>query len=448
MTIYVDSNKTGGADNGNSWTDAYLTLQQALNDAGALTEPIYVHVGASSPHAETTAADVTLSSSQADSVTSPIQIYGVDQNDSDAPVANPSAVTIEAAGGGNSITITCSAVWRGIHLSSDADDFIINTASMLYHFINCTIKAGSATGDDFSMNSNSAQYYFEGCTINVGDQIVTALSTADFVNCAITVVTSPNFSITAAFGGFIRCFGCDFSGNTSGDTIVSPATTSGCGAQFFNCDMPTTWTGSETDFAGYTSFVELNNCDDSSDYPRTEIWSKAGTVKTDTGVYITTGGWSDETANSTGTPLSQIMEPTSVCHLGGTVVGIPIAAYIDSTGQKTFTVECIDDFQTALQDDEVWLEISYHATSGQVQHSLGTSRVLLGDTPANLTAGTGTGNWTGEPASSRSVRLAVTVTVNNIGFYEARVVLGKYEANGADSNPGAAFYVAPFIDVS
>jgi hypothetical protein len=46
------------------------------------------------------------------------------------------------------------------------------------------------------------------------------------------------------------------------------------------------------------------------------------------------------------------------------------------------------------------------------------------------------------------VRLAVTVTVNNIGLYEATVVLGKYEANGADTNPGAAFYVAPLITIS
>ena len=50
MTIYVDSNKTGGADNGTSWTDAYLTFQQALNDAAALGSDIYVHTGASSPH--------------------------------------------------------------------------------------------------------------------------------------------------------------------------------------------------------------------------------------------------------------------------------------------------------------------------------------------------------------------------------------------------------------
>ena len=142
------------------------------------------------------------------------------------------------------------------------------------------------------------------------------------------------------------------------------------------------------------------------------------------------------------------MTPTGVYFQEGSFRSFPFDEYLESTGSKTFTVELIDDFETALQDDEVWLEIFYHATSGQIKQSVGTTRVLPGSTVATLSAGTGTGNWTGEPTSSRSVKLAVTATVNNIGDYSAVVHLGKYEANGADTNPGAALYVAPILTIS
>jgi hypothetical protein len=307
--------------------------------------------------------------------------------------------------------------------------------------------AGTTTGDNLLFNAATSFYHFDGCVLTAGDKLELGGGAAEFIDCVFDLGVSPNIAQSVSEGSYHRFRGCDFSANTAGDTIVSPSTTAGGWIEFANCDMPTTWTGSQIDHGTYGG-TQFYNCDDSSDYPRTESYQRHGTVKTDTGVYITTGGWSDETANSTGTPLSHIMEPDTTVDVGMTLNSFPIVAYIDSTGSKTFTVECIDDFETTLQDDEVWLEIAYHATSGQVQHSLGTSRVLLGDTPANLTAGVGTGSWTGEPASSRSVRLAVTVTVNNIGLYEATVVLGKYEANGADTNPGAAFYVAPLITIS
>ena len=94
------------------------------------------------------------------------------------------------------------------------------------------------------------------------------------------------------------------------------------------------------------------------------------------------------------------------------------------------------------------MELLWLGTSGQIRQDFSSSRVASPDTPANLAAGTGAGNWTGEPTSSRSVKLALTETVNVIGMVQITVYLAKYEVNGADGNPGAALYVAPKVTVS
>lgn len=115
MTIFVDN--VGGDDTtGNDPATAFATIQQALDDAGALTEDIFVHVGASNPHTETYSASQTLSSSQADTVENAIHVYGVDFNASNAFVPTPStAITFGVTASANDITITASVVWNGIY---------------------------------------------------------------------------------------------------------------------------------------------------------------------------------------------------------------------------------------------------------------------------------------------------------------------------------------------
>lgn len=446
-----------GDNDGTSWPNAYRdspgALQVALN-AWLTGDKIYVHMGASSPSAETTAADLTLSSTAADTKLDPIRIFGVDKDNSDAPVETPSTPTVEVTGV-SSLTITCHAIWQGLYLAvaDGGNDFNLTLADLVYHFISCRLKAGNVGGDDFFFNGNATEYLFEKSIITVGDQMRNMSAIAIFKDTVISILGNGPHITTTTTHQRAEYDGCNFSGSTAGKVFVSVQTGRPNDYWFRNCKMPATWIGKQGTFPDYHSAVRYLNCDDSDDYPRTEIYTKAGDVKTDTGVFISSGGWSDETANASGVPLSLKLTPTDEIHEGGTLNSFPpIDEYLDDTpGSHTFTVQLIDDFENPLQNDRVWLEVFYSETAGQVKQSLGTSRVVPGDTPADLDAGTGLANWTGEPAKTikpRSVELALTVTTGLIGWYSAVVRLAKYEANDANGDAGAGLWVAPLLTVS
>ena len=445
MTIYVNSNASG-LDDGSSQANAFATLQQGLDHANALTDNIFMHVG-TTPHNEA-ANGFTFTSAQADSKTAILNIYGVDFGNSEAFVSvrdgAHGGLNIDNTGTGD-LTFSVNAAWHGIEFDS-VDDTFINTSNITSSFHGCKFTAGTASGDDMTVGENNSSVLLVDCIIIVGDQI-SFNGIVEFRGCTITTGISPNFKGSASHH-YTKFSACDVSGITSGDTIFDISGLGSGSYFFYDTDMPASWTGISGTWDNYAQEVLFANCDDSSEYYRTEYYCKSGDVKTDTAVNITTSGWSDETGAASGTALSHIMTPTSLINFGHPLPGFAIPAYLDSTGSKTFTVELIDDFENALQDDEVWLEILYKATSGQVAQTIASTRVLLGSTVANLAAGTGTGNWTGEPTSSRSVKLATTVTIGNVGNYEARVYLAKYEANGADGNPGAALYVAPLLTIS
>jgi|GEM_PF-7025738 len=447
--IYVDD---GGSDTApyDTWAKSANALQTAL-DAWSSGDKIYVHCGSTGPHFETTSgATVVFTSSAADSPEDPIHVFGVDKDNSDAAVSLPTDKTIEVSGSNHDIQHNLSIVVSGLYYYvTDTGRNVTNSSTaVMGEFNNCRFRCGDGTASDMSNGSRDSSWRYTNCIIDIGDDLDCS-GNNEFLGCVITIGLSPNILM----GGDLRTakfIDCDFSGNTSGDTIVGVSTNRIFNMEFLNCDMPATWVAYTFLIQDQLSKITFDNCDDSNDYPRTEHYVKGGDVKTDTGVYITSGGWADETGVVSGSavPLSHKITPSVDCTMGVSVESIPLVAYVDATGSTTFTVELIDDFETALQDDEVWLDISYLGTSGQTAHTVATTQVFAGDTPANLSAGTGTGNWTGEPASSRSVKLSSTVTIGNIGFYEARVRLGKYEANGADTNPGAALYVAPLVTVS
>ena len=95
-TVYVDSN-AGGAADGTSWTDAFLTLAAALSDAGTTAGS---RVWVAENHAETQASIMTLTSKG--TAASPIEILCGDSA-AEPPTALATTGTITTTGSPNYI---------------------------------------------------------------------------------------------------------------------------------------------------------------------------------------------------------------------------------------------------------------------------------------------------------------------------------------------------------
>ena len=103
----------------------------------------------------------------------------------------------------------------------------------------------------------------------------------------------------------------------------------------------------------------------------------------------------------------------------------PIYVWVDAVGSTTFTVSILSDTgATDLQDDEVWLEIEYLEASADTDSAFANDRMAdITATPADQTNNSET--WTENLANENEQEVAVTVTVNRVGFCIGRVCLAK-----------------------
>ena len=113
----------------------------------------------------------------------------------------------------------------------------------------------------------------------------------------------------------------------------------------------------------------------------------------------------------------------------------PIYSWVDATGSTTFTVNCLWDSVTNIQNDEVWLEIEFLEASADVDSAFADDRMAdITATPADQT--TNAEVWTESLTNDNEFAVAVTVTVNRVGPVIARVCLAK---------PSTTIYVDPLI---
>lgn len=432
-TIYVNSNATGLND-GSSWADAYTTLQAALT-AWTTADIIFVHVG-TTPHNETFAANQTWTCLNA-TQSSPCLIYGVDKDNSDAALkvqdAGHGGTNIDSTGGNNDLTFDFPVVMHGIHIKS-GDDISFPDQHKIHH---SKLETGvnSTTGGLYintNLDDNDLSVY-RRCVFNMDYQVRLQGGKVQMLAPEFEAVGSPMFEHDSvnAYTHF-HVVGGDFTACAAGTDIYTfdADTDTPGGILLEHCAMPGSWSGAllNGSFTGQDGArLEMYACGVGTDFFHSEVQTRFGTVVTDDAVYED-AGWSDETGNTTGKSLSHRMEPSSAVTEEFPLEGIPLLTYVDSTGSKTVELELIENFTTALQDDELWMDIYHYDTSGQGGWELLSSQVVGGGA-ANLSAGTGLANWTGEPAGARSVKLSETVTVNNVGLLMVRVYLGKYEAD-------------------
>lgn len=220
---------------------------------------------------------------------------------------------------------------------------------------------------------------------------------------------------------FLDADGLDMSAGLSASGYIGNAGASAYAsiiAKIRNCKLPTGFTSTGALFNGTLygdhQRVELVNCDDgNTDY---KVWAETGngTITDDTGTYVTAG------AVFNGQNLSHYMAGnTNATYSGSGLVSLPMQVPVTSTGSKTFTVELLTDGQ--LTDNDVVMDITYLGDSSYPLSTFAGTQPSFVATATNLTAGTGTANWTGYATGTSglttptSSKLSKTVTINQKG---------------------------------
>lgn len=135
---------------------------------------------------------------------------------------------------------------------------------------------------------------------------------------------------------------------------------------------------------------------------------------------VRTGGASDGT---TGISCKMISSSGCIDNMFA-LESIPITGWTSSTTEKTFTIEFVHDSATALQNDEIWMELEYPADSSSGLGAIAKSKCAILGSPADTTDSSET--WTTTGLDNPNTRkLSVTVTPGKAGPITARVYLAK-----------------------
>lgn len=442
--IYVRSSDGSDGDNGSTWALAKATITgaAAIDSAG---DDIFL----SSSHAESTASAVTVN--LAGTPSSPVRI--ISANDSAEPPTTATAGASITTTGSNSLTIRGSAYFYGITFSGASgavnagivlNDIGSANARQIYEscvfrapgtgssawlgvnstissnsdpnwtkWINCTARFGRAAGGILSL---CGHFIWEGGGIESGG---TALTTALFA--------APNSGrplIVSMMGLDLSELGAACSLFTASAAALQVCTVA-------NCKLPASWSGGlVTGTKKAQGRYSMYNCDNADTNYRLWIEDYAGVILDETTI-VKTGGASDGT-----TPIAWRMTTDSNANEAASpLVSDPIAVWVDDVGSsKTIELDFIHDSATALQNDEVWIEVEYLGTSGFPLGAKATDhRATQLAFPADHASSSATWTTTGL-TNPNEQKFSVSFTPQEKGVAHIRVYVGK---------PSQTIYVDP-----
>lgn len=447
-----DLRSTTGNDvnSGANWANARATCNSAMSVAGA-GGTVYM----SQVHAESSASNITMFTSG--TVAAPLRI--VCGNDAADP---PTAVATTG-----SITTTATAV---ISMSAHTD----------VYGVKFNIGSGASNASMLATGGTGSTNRYEKCQFSLvgtgGSSFVQFGTTNNFRHSCDLVNCDFKFSNIAQkitlFGIRWRWRGGSFlAGSTTPTTMFSGFPNGGTGndmealiedvdfsqlgnfnfftgtnslepAQKFvvrNCKLPAAWSGllilNALSFP--SARVSMYNCDAGALNYKVWIEDWAGTIKDDI-TNARTGGATDGV-----TPIAWKMVSNA-----NAVVGFPRYALESDTRYRynktvgsaiTVTMEILRDSVTNLNDNEIWIDVSYLGSSAQPLGTLITDATADPlTTAAAQTASAVTWNTSGM-ANPNKQKLSVTFTPQMKGMIAAKVVLAK---------PSTTVFVDPVIVIS
>lgn len=419
--LYLQSTGGDNSNSGATWALAKATLAgvDAIDAAGD-------QVNLSSAHAESTAGALTFS--LAGTPASPTRLLSV-SNAAEPPTTLAAGASITATGA-NSITINGSVYAHGITLVSGSGGAtgalnFAQSASSSQVYKNCTLSL-AATGTTqriaigTSANSAACAVEFDGCTFSTNNATQRLnISNADvlFRNCSFPALTNL-LEITAA-GRISKILfeACDLSSLNSSANLVNP--TAPAIVTFRNCKTPSSFVlCSATPLPG--GRISLYNSDSADTNYRSWVETYFGTIRSET-TRVKTGGASDGT-----TPYSWKLTSTANANYPSGLLStdeLPAIWNATTGSSRTVTVDILHDSATNLTDAEIWLEVQYLGMSGfPISTIVSDAKTNVLATAADQTASSATWTTTGM-ANPNKQKLAVTFTPQEVGFFQARVML-------------------------
>lgn len=213
-----------------------------------------------------------------------------------------------------------------------------------------------------------------------------------------------------------------------------------CNIMFVRCKMPAaynlttgTWGGPHGGQASQDCKLRLHHCGSANTTYELHEKGYCGTIDSETTI-VRTGGASD---GVTGLAMKMISTANVVDGYFG-LESPAIESYTDSATTKTFTIELIHDSATALQDDEVWVEVEYPANNTDGLGAMASSRCAPLTAAADTTSSAATWTTTGM-ANPNARKLSVTITPGKKGPITAKIFLAK---------PSTTVYIDPMITES
>lgn len=356
----------------------------------------------------------------------------------DDTVAPPTTLATGAVCAANAIVLDHFAYIYGVTFRADTGGFQTVTGTRLI-FEKCTFHINN-TGASSSISADSSGGYvaFEliDCTLRfgaAGQGIVLGNAPSTF-----TMIGGGLHASSVAITTLIQGGGTGATGNILLDGLDLSAAAlnfnfSDAGAYAFRavgCTMPVGWTGSITSGSG----AMLMDCesvgnDSGSAIHRRERKTMFGRLQDETTI-IRTDGASDGI-----TPLAWKFTTSSDCGYPYEVLSTPwIEVWNGSAGSvKTVTLELLHDSLTALNNDEVWVEVVYMGTSGSTRRSLARSRRGLLEGASAVASSTASWVTTGL-TNPNAQRVSINITPQAAGYLSVRAVLAK---------PGKVVYVDP-----
>lgn len=439
MAIYYVDSAATGANNGTSWTDAWVSP----NSLPSLASNDIVYISSTSVDAYAYAAHKTItgptSSSPAVliSVTSGTTTYAKSASNQFDTSTGAYDLTFDGAFALYGLRAKSG---RNVHLHPDFDEVFFTSGCTLSPAAGAVVSYGATTANmrssDLTIDlSRDTSNTAASCLLCNGNVSVAQIIGLTFVGAQYRtgVVFDPNgnlvgvYDITAGdFSGFTNATLCELIGSRHTGAAV-----------FSNCKTAATW-GVATLSGGTTSTkYTLTNCGP-ADAP-THLYEQtgAGVLISSTDIYRTGG------ATIEGVACSWLITTTSVCSEHSPFYTPWRYGTLSSTGSKTFEMFITND-TADLTDAEIWLEVEYKSESTEAIWALATDqRATITTTAAAQTDDTAS-TWNGSgPSFTYKQKLSVTATVNQVGQYRVRVAVGKTSVAGS-----AYLYLDPAVTVS
>ncbi len=366
------------------------------------------------------------------------------------------------------------SVTQGTTTYNKADNIQIDTSGTTDFNINGHVKfygASFRVGDDYNFKGSPQDILFDDCTFemdrvdgNMAMGNAAGQCTVRFKNSTVNFSgggTAANFRFpnttkfywnggllshsgtmpTALFDGMdrdilISMTGVDLLSLSTATALVDVSDNADIKAEFHHCVKDPDLTLTTGTIASVGTQVLWSGVDDTTgnDLYNFEYVDYYGSIVHDDAIFVTSGGASDGT-----TPISWKMVTTAnATEFSEPLISPPLVVWVDGTGSKTFTVQCLWDSVTDIQNDEIWLEVEFLEASADTDSAFandGLANILA--TPADQT--TNSTAWTESLTNDNEFAIAVTATVNRVGPAICRVHMGK---------PSTTVYVDPKVTVT